>query len=201
MYSKSTNLVLGFHGCDRKVMESLLKGEEMAQSHKSYDWLGHGTYFWEGDPVRAFEWAEELSQKPGSKITEPAVVGAVIDLGRCLDTSNRSCIQTLQKGYDFLAKLCADEGRPIPRNENIKDSKDWIKRNLDCAVIEMVHELLRSKGLPAFDSARSIFTEGNAAYDGSGFKEKTHIQICVINPNCIKGIFVPREANSDYSMP
>ena len=30
-------------------------------------------------------------------------------------------------------------------------------------------------------------------YDGAGFLDKTHIQICIRNPNCIKGYFIPRK--------
>jgi hypothetical protein len=45
---------------------------------------------------------------------------------------------------------------------------------------------------PAFDSVRAAFIEGDKIYPGAGFNEKTHIQICIINPNCIKGFFKPR---------
>lgn len=201
MYSKSTSLVLGFHGCDESVRDLVLKGAEMIQSHKEYDWLGHGTYFWEADPTRAYEWAVELSEKPNSQVKKPAVIGAVIDLGKCLDTSNRQSIKTMQQAYLFLKKLYDEEGKPLPKNENIANNRDWIKRNLDCAVIEMVHDMMKTKGLPAFDSVKSMFAEGDAAYEGSGFKEKTHTQICVINPNCIKGVFVPRTADKMYPIP
>lgn len=34
-----------------------------------------------------------------------------------------------------------------------------------------------------------MFTEGKPLYPGAGFHEKSHIQICVRNPNCIKGYF------------
>ena len=44
-----------------------------------------------------------------------------------------------------------------------------------------------------YDSVRGIFLEGNAIYPDSGILEKTHIQICVRNPNCIKGYFAPKE--------
>jgi hypothetical protein len=34
-----------------------------------------------------------------------------------------------------------------------------------------------------------VFIEGAPIYEGSGFFEKTHIQIAVCNPDCIKGVF------------
>ena len=41
-----------------------------------------------------------------------------------------------------------------------------------------------------------ISDNGNA-----GFAEKNHIQICVCNPNCIKGYFLPREIDMKYPNP
>ncbi len=37
-----------------------------------------------------------------------------------------------------------------------------------------------------------MFPEGNPLYDGAGFRDKNHIQICIRNQNCIKAIFDPR---------
>lgn len=52
-----------------------------------------------------------------------------------------------------------------------------------------------------FDSIRGVFTEGKAIYPKAGFVEKTHIQLCIINPNCIKGYFAPLSYNVEYNMP
>ena len=53
-------LVLGYHGCDKSVADRVLAGNEtLRKSEKPYNWLGHGIYFWEHGPERAFEWAEE----------------------------------------------------------------------------------------------------------------------------------------------
>jgi hypothetical protein len=43
------------------------------------------------------------------------------------------------------------------------------------------------------DSVRAAFLEGEPLYPGSMFRKQNHIQIAIINPNCIKGIFLPRE--------
>lgn len=40
-----------------------------------------------------------------------------------------------------------------------------------------------------FDSVRGAFPEGGEAFPGGGISAKTHIQICIRNPNCIKGSF------------
>jgi hypothetical protein len=44
-----------------------------------------------------------------------------------------------------------------------------------------------------FDSTRGVFTEGGPAFEGAGLFEKSHIQICIRNPNCILGFFLPRK--------
>ena len=44
----------------------------------------------------------------------------------------------------------------------------------------------------------NAFIEGDPIYPDAGFNERTHIQICIINPNCIKGIFLPRKRNKNY---
>ena len=64
MYSKLPNLVLGFHGCDQSVYEEvIIKNGMLNKSENTYDWLGHGIYFWENNPKRALEWAIELKKR------------------------------------------------------------------------------------------------------------------------------------------
>ena len=80
-------------------------------------------------------------------------------------------------------------------------SKDRILRKLDCAVISTLHKLRQNAGLPPYDSVRGVFWEGDELYPGAGFREKNHIQIAIINPNCIKGFFLPRSVDSKYIIP
>jgi len=53
-------------------------------------------------------------------------------------------------------------------------------------------------GFHGCDSVHGIFNEGEELYPNAGFREKDHIQICVRNPNCIKGFFLPRKLDSNY---
>src|SRR5471032_1974201 len=86
---RSPTFVLGYHGCDRDVAERVLGGSaSLLESANEYDWLGRGIYFWENSATRALEWARAARANP--KITrhavkEPAAIGAIIDLGNCLD--------------------------------------------------------------------------------------------------------------------
>lgn len=193
-YSKLPNLVFGFHGCKQETFENVLyKHQPLEQSMNRYDWLGHGIYFWENSYQRALEWA--------SRYEHPAVIGAIIDLGHCLNLTDYYSTQVLQAGYQQLIKKSKLTGMEIPKNKNTKNSNDWLLRDLDCAVIEHVHALTEENNFPPYDSVRGIFTEGKPAFPGSGFKEKTHVQLCIVNPNCIKGYFNPLEPDSNYPLP
>ena len=113
MYPSRPGLLMGFHGCEKSVRDSIVSGASMLKaSENGYDWLGAGFYFWENNYDRALEFAQNPPGKKRFKV--PSVLGAIIDLEYCLD-------------------------------------------------------LLDTRYL------------------------RNHIQICIKNPNCIKGFFIPRE--------
>lgn len=200
MYSTRTGLVLGFHGCDESVAMKVLTGETtMKRSVNNYDWLGHGSYFWENSPSRAMEFAlhlQKFSNQSRGKIENPAVIGAVIDLGYCLDLLDFDNLQLLKTGYEIL-KLTSNLSK-FPENKSIGGIGDLLLRELDCAVIEALHKFEANSQQQPFDSIRGVFTEGKELYPNAGFREKDHIQICVRNPNSIKGFFLPRKLDGDY---
>lgn len=98
MHSLSASFVLGYHGCDRAIGESLLAGNLFRPSENDYDWLGSGIYFWESNPRRGLDWAREL-QRRRSDIAQPFVVGAILDLGFCLDLLSLNGIEAVQQVY------------------------------------------------------------------------------------------------------
>lgn len=63
------------------------------------------------------------------------------------------------------------------------------RHTLDCAVIEMLHQLRGEAKLDSYDTVFGVFDEGDAAYPGAGFKDKTHIQLAVRNLDVIVGYF------------
>jgi hypothetical protein len=65
-------------------------------------------------------------------------------------------------------------------------------RALDCAVIKYVHQSGRETGKLPYDTIRSAFNEGETIYPGASFTSRLHIQICVLNPDLIRGYFLPR---------
>ena len=189
MHRLTSSFILGYHGGDRTVGEALLRGESFKVSDNDYDWLGPGVYFWESNPQRGMEYAGEASRRRGSKIAKPFVVGAIIELGSCLDLTTSSGIDQIRIAHQSSLALSKAGGWELSRN-----SSDGLRRYLDCAVIRRLHGILEDNGMPPIDSVKGIFLEGAPAYPGSGFREKTHIQIAVCNLACIKGVFrVPPE--------
>lgn len=185
LHRLQTVFCLGYHGCDEAVAEQILQGQTFRPSENNYDWLGHGIYFWEANPKRGLDFAREVkSKRPASKITKPTVIGAIIDLGLCLDLTTLASIEQVRIAYSYLKKVAAENETNLPKNK-----KDGLRRHLDCSVIEALHDIRREQGEPSLDSVKGIFIEGSPIYETAGFFEKTHIQICVRNPDCIKGVF------------
>ena len=104
-----------------------------------------------------------------------------------------------------MEKAYKEADKPLPLNkDSSKDPhKNKLLRQLDCAVIEYMHARISAqikndvvtKGfteLKMFDSTRGVFMEGGPIYEGAEIFEKSHIQICIRNSNCIKGFFLPR---------
>lgn len=207
MYSKRTGLIIGFHGCDISVRDKVVckKGEILKSSDNEYDWLGGGVYFWENNYERAYEFAKFLKENPPhnkkQKIKTPAVIGAIIDLGFCLDLLDSSNLKLLKESYKILKQLKEKQNLEIPQNVPLVKNGDLLKRNLDCAVIELIHQHRKEKELQSFDSVRGVFFEGNELYPNAGFREKNHIQIAIRNPNSIKGFFIPRDIDKKHKRP
>lgn len=193
MDSNQPAFVLGFHGCDRSVAEDILSGlcGHLSSSQNEYDWLGHGIYFWENSPTRALAYAQQqISRKRRkNKIKDPAAIGAILDLGYCLNLLDSQYVPVIQAGYQALRDWTTELGKPMPLNQPVADGGATLLRELDCAVIDMVHATRVRCGLPCFDSVRAAFVEGKPVYDTAEFYDKTHIQICVRDPSKITGYF------------
>ncbi len=100
------------------------------------------------------------------------MLGAVIDLQFCLDLLDTTYLKRVKYSYENSILFVEALGQQLPVNKPAKHSKDLLIRELDYAVIENLHRKRAESGLRPFDS--------------------THIQICIRNPNCIKGFSLPR---------
>ncbi|GGB00657.1 hypothetical protein [Puia dinghuensis] len=181
--------ITGFHSCDRELGLRLLNGsDELRPSNNPWDWLGPGVYFWEQNPYRALSYAEEAAQKHqkfAGHIKNPFVVGAIIELGNCLNLIEPHSINILKKAHAELSAAAQKTGERLPINKGAN-------RQLDCAVIKYLHQTNQKRGLPIYDTIRSPFHEGGPIYAGANFTDRLHIEICVLNPQRIKGYFLPR---------
>ena len=82
----------------------------MKPSENTYDWLGHGIYFWEHNYQRALEWAQ---QSP--KVEHPAVIGAVIDLGYCLNLTDSASTDYLKIRVSVIVYALSSRKYPASR--------------------------------------------------------------------------------------
>lgn len=206
-------IVIGFHGCDKTIFDKVIKnGEHLSDSENNYDWLGKGKYFWEGSYERAFQWA-----KDNPKIEIPSVIGVFIKLGNCIDLLDSKHLREIKLTYNILEEECLSLGTPLPTN-SIQKNDILLVRELDCKVIsrhiqfnnESIADELGLENItgnnkrkiqhhPQFiDSVRGMFPEGKELYKGAGFRDKNHIQLCIINPNSIIGYFNPVQNNTWY---
>lgn len=186
----AASFVLGYHGCDAGVAYRIVNGEApLLRSEKDHDWLGPGAYFWESDPQRAHEWAVDAQRR--GKLAHPAIVGAVIDLGNCLDLLARENLEIVRRAHALFVEERQKSGLPIPENRSIVGRSDAPIRLLDCAVIRFLHRVLDEMGAEPFDTVRGAFPEGDKLYPGSGFRERNHIQIAVCDMAAIRGVFYP----------
>lgn len=199
IYEYQPSFVLGFHGCDKTVGEAILCGEEphLKFSEKDYDWLGSGIYFWEGNPTRAMNWA--IQREKEQKVKTPFVLGAIIDLRRCLDLFDHGGLSEVKDAYDGLKGVFDRAGVALP--VNVGKTPDKAGRALDCAVMNYLHKYRQERCEPDYDSIRGPFLEGGELYAGAGFSADNHIQLCVRNTDCIKGYFRPILRYADNSNP
>jgi hypothetical protein len=187
-------LVVGYHGCDRRIVEDvLLRGGALQPSRNRWDWLGEGVYFWEGGYQRALEFAQWKQSR--GELDEPVVLGAYIHLGRCFDLTDTWATDQLGQYYARLAAELRRVGEPLPRNRRARaDDHDLLLRNLDCAVLNFcLTQLAADAGEDRdyFQTVRGVFVEGEPAYPGARIHARSHVQIAVRDPACILGYFLP----------
>lgn len=203
MHRLSTNFVLGYHGCDKGVADKLLNRSLFEPSRNDYDWLGEGVYFWEANPQRGLDFAIESAARrrkgPSSDLftaeSKPAVVGAVIELGHCLDLTTLGSIDMVESAFESLKNTFERAGKNLPKN-----GSELLLRRLDCAVINWLHSILALENTK-LDSVRGVFIEGAPLFPSSGFYRKTHTQIAVRNLDCIKAVFRVPESQLTHWKP
>jgi hypothetical protein len=75
------------------------------------------------------------------------------------------------------------EGIDLPVNQHGRN-------NLDCLVINRLTRQTANDGTP-FQTVRCPFLEGSEVFPGSMIRSQSHVQLVVINPANILGVFRP----------
>ena len=159
---RDPRVVVGFHGTSDERAETILRDGEFIPSKNDYDWIGHGIYFWEYAPLRAWQWARNKYRD------RAAVIEATIEPGACLDLTDIRYTSALRLSYQNLreAFLKSDKSLPVNRNK---------ARFLDCLVINYFGTYI----VPECETVRAPFLEGDPIYDGSMLLAQSHIQLVV----------------------
>ena len=168
-------VVTGYHGTSRTAAKRIL-AEGFVPSINDWDWLGHGTYFWQDAPVRAYRWAQERL----SGTQEVAVVvAAQIRLDGFFDLLDQRGMKTLQ---GFAAKF-------QDRSTQLSNTRG--ANRLDCAVFNFATSVLSWRGVNIM-GYRAACVEGNTLTPGSPIYDMSHVQLVVINHQAIlKSWMVP----------
>lgn len=189
MTNNYPNFIIGYHSCDKEVGLNILNGkDDLKKSNNPWDWLGEGVYFWEQNPHRALEYSNEVAkgkQFNKKKIQTPFVLGAIIELGNCLNLLEPHSIDIIKESFKSLKNIYKETDSILPLNRGNN-------RAFDCAVISYTHQSFLQNNKQPYDTVRSTFNEGNEVYKSSAFTTRNHIQVCVTNLNMIKGYFLPK---------
>ena len=97
-------------------------------------------------------------------------------------------LDEVDEAYAVLRDSYVMASLALPRNTG---GKDRFQRELDCQVIQALHQYRKDKELPPYDSVRVPFLEDAPLYEDAGFRRRNHIPIAVLNTECIKGYFRP----------
>ncbi len=118
------------------------------------------------------------------------VIGAVIQLGNCLDLTDLRYTELLLQSFAALETYYRQSGLKLPQNSG----RELKNRKLDCLVINNLCLVINNLD-PAISgqvqTVRCVFEEGDEAFPGAVLKKETHIQVAVRDPECILGIFRP----------
>jgi hypothetical protein len=173
--------VLGYHGCDPAFAEQVINGsialDDWKPSANDYDWLGHGIYFWEYAPERALNWTNRSENPQGG------VIGAIIQLGNCLDLTDLDGTKLLGKCYESVKREYESLAIELPVNRQGRNF-------LDCLVINRLNKRSSKDGFP-FQTVRCPFLEGSEVYPGSMIRSESHVQLVVKDATSILGVFRP----------
>ncbi|WP_229459295.1 hypothetical protein [Massilia cavernae] len=190
-------MVVAYHGCDATTRDDLASGRlpYLTHSANKYDWLGPGAYFFEGDLVRALNFAISSYQNPLKLYTKqpigtPAAVGAVLCLQRVLDMTTQAGIEEFSHACEAAEEAFDATGYTPVNRPASDDDVEIVHRAYDNAVFTFLHRVIKENEGVLYQAVRGAFLQGEMI-GSSAFKRNTHIQLAVTDNSCVLGWFLP----------
>ena len=178
--------VVGYHGTLRSTAIRLVTGEQpFTDSVGGGEWLGHGVYFWEYSPRQAWRWAADHVHNPHA---EPvAVVASMIRLGNCFDLVDPENAHRLEEAHRQFVEDARRSGKTPPKNARAH-------KLLDCAVLNYAYASIAEAEGVRVDTCRAVYVPSklDRFWPTSWLCRGTHLQLCVMNPECILGTWLVR---------
>jgi len=191
--------VVGYHGTGlTAALRIVNRVEGFRWSRRDFDWLGHGTYFWEYAPEQALSFArirqrqflkkKNPTAEDARRANEPlAVVASMIRLGFCFDLLEPENVQCLQDTFADYREAMQSAAMALPTN-----TRKY--RRLDCAVFEYVYKVIgESEHEASIDTTRGVYVPAGGerrVWEGSWVSRDAHIQLCVRNSASILGTWL-----------
>ena len=180
--SPREHVVRGYHGTSCLAAQAVVR-DGFRPSQNPYDWLGDGVYFFQDAVSRAWEWAD--AHHP----TEPAVVGADLDLTGCMDLLDTAWNPLLADTHDKYIRFLKESGLTPPLQTRGAHS-------LDRDVINYTIGVLKQDGIE-ITCVRGAFIEGKPVYPDSALYDRTHVQISVRDVGkCIRRVWTESRIQS-----
>jgi hypothetical protein len=161
--------VYGYHGTSAEAADSILN-EGFRVLHKDYHWLGDGVYFWQDEPLRAWDWA---NNKHGSN---PAVVTSIIRLENCIDLFDIGYNKILEDLVPLFLK----------RFEKAMPEQKGKAHRLDRELFNFAVDRITKDFGESVKCIRSVFIEGERLMEGSDIFLLSHVQIAVLDTSVIE---------------
>ena len=179
-YRDYNRTIIAYHGTTAAVADRLVDGEPFAASENDDDWFGHGIYFWEYAPQQAWWWATRVKRNK-----HPAVVGAIIRLGNCLDLLDPVNVGVLQRFHRKQLAQWAAAGERAPRNGNQH-------KNLDFALFNLFY----NRSPVPIETTHAVYVpteSAKRAWKRSWIYEEAHTQVCVRHAENILAVWRVRQ--------
>jgi len=183
--------VTGYHGTSAEAARKILEGD-FKPSENSWEWLGHGIYFWQDAPYRALEWARSWLSHKGYQ-GPLTVVAAEIDLRNFIDLLDLEGMRVPPpRGRGaagggvtrLLRHVTGKFLRDLDRDGKILRNKPPINR-LDCGLFNFATNVLGSSMKIEIAGYRAACVEGERITSESPIYDKSHVQIAVIDKTAI----------------